>query len=114
MQGVGSTDRARDRLTSNGIKQLSFGMIPGISGLLLNEGRWADFDVISLVAPVHPEMPDVKAAVKVVEVIDKLIPEIEIDIETLYQEAEKIAERIKALRRQAKPVEPQPPIGMYE
>jgi len=33
---------------------------------------------------------------------------------TLYQEAEKISERIKALRRQAKPVEPQPPIGMYE
>jgi len=114
VQGVGSTDRARNRLTSNGIKQLSFGMIPGISGLLINEGKWANFDVISLVVPVHPEMPDVKAAVKVVEVIDKLIPEIEIDIASLYQEAEKIAERIKALRRQAKPVEPQPPLGIYE
>lgn len=114
VQGVGSTDRARNRLTSNGIKQLRFGMIPGISGLLLNEGRWANFDTISLVVPVHPEIPDVKAAVKVVEVIDKLIPEIEIDISSLYQEAEKITERIKALRRQARPVESQPPTGMYE
>ncbi|MCP8309775.1 MAG: proteasome assembly chaperone family protein [archaeon] len=114
VQGVGSTDRARERLISNGIKQLSIGIIPGISGLLLNEGRWANFDVISLIIPIQPNIPEVKAAVKAVEIIDKLIPEIEIDVAPLYQEAERIAERLKVLRKQAKPIESQPPWGVYE
>ncbi|NWG09425.1 MAG: proteasome assembly chaperone family protein [Nitrososphaerales archaeon] len=114
VQGVGSTDRARERIISNGMKQLSFGMIPGISGQLLNEGRWADFDVIALTVPIQPDIPEVKAAVRAVEAIDKLVPEIEIDIASLDQEAERIAERLSALRRQAKPIESQPPWGVYE
>jgi len=114
VQGVGSTDRARERIISNGIKQLSFGMIPGISGQLLNEGRWADFDVITLTIPIQPDIPEVKAAVRAVEAIDKLVPEIEIDIAPLYQEAERIAERLSTIRRQAKPIESQPPWGVYE
>ncbi len=109
---VGSTDRAREKLTLKEIKQLEFGAIPGISGLLLNEGRWSNFDVISLMVPVHPKMPDVQAAVKAVEVIDKLIPEIEIDIASLYQEAEKIEDKLITLHKQAKPGATEPP-GVY-
>lgn len=114
VMGVGSTEKARQKLISNDIKQLSIGIIPGISGLLLNEGRWANFDVISLVIPMQPDIPEVKAAVKAVEIIDKLIPEIRVDIVPLQKEAERIAERIKILRKQAKPIEPQPPWGVYE
>ncbi|MCP8315879.1 MAG: proteasome assembly chaperone family protein [archaeon] len=114
VQGVGSTDRARQRLISSSIKQLSIGIIPGISGLLLNEGRWANFDVISLIIPIQPDIPEVKAAVKAVEMINKLIPEIEVDVAPLYKEAERIAERLKVLREQARPIESQPPWGVYE
>ncbi len=114
VMGVGSTESARQKLISNHIKQLDIGIIPGISGLLLNEGRWTNFDVISLVIPIQPDMPEVKAAVKAVEIIDKLIPEIRVDIVPLQQEAERIAERLKVLRKQAKPVESQPPLGVYE
>ncbi|MEM2955900.1 MAG: PAC2 family protein [Nitrososphaerales archaeon] len=114
VMGVGSTDRARQRLISSDIKQLNIGIIPGISGLLLNEGRWANFDVISLVIPIQPDIPEVKAAVRAVEIIDKLIPEIEVDVAPLHQEAERIAERLKVLRKQAKPMESQPPWGIYE
>ncbi len=114
VMGVGSTDRARQRLVSSDIKQLNIGIIPGISGLLLNEGRWANFDVISLVIPIQPDIPEVKAAVEAVEVIDKLIPEIKVDVAPLHQEAERIAERLKVLRKQAKPMESQPPWGIYE
>ncbi|MEM3069066.1 MAG: PAC2 family protein, partial [Nitrososphaerales archaeon] len=114
VMGVGSTDRARQRLISSDIKQLNIGIIPGISGLLLNEGRWANFDVISLVIPIQPDIPEVKAAVEAVEVIDKLIPEIKVDVAPLHQEAERIAERLKVLRKQAKPMESQPPWGIYE
>ncbi|MGB9659314.1 MAG: proteasome assembly chaperone family protein [Nitrososphaerales archaeon] len=114
VMGVGSTDRARQKLISSDIKQLNIGIIPGISGLLLNEGRWANFDVISLIIPLQPDIPEVKAAVEAVEVIDKLIPEIKVDVAPLHQEAERIAERLKVLRKQAKPMESQPPWGIYE
>lgn len=114
VMGVGSTDRARQRLISSDIKQLNIGIIPGISGLLLNEGRWANFDVISLIIPIQPDIPEVKAAVRAVEMIDKLIPEIKVDVAPLHQEAERIAERLKVLRKQAKPMESQPPWGIYE
>ncbi len=114
VMGVGSTDRARQRLVSSDIKQLNIGIIPGISGLLLNEGRWANFDVISLIIPIQPDIPEVKAAVRAVEMIDKLIPEIKVDVAPLHQEAERIAERLKVLRKQAKPMESQPPWGIYE
>ncbi len=113
VQGVGSTDRARERLTSNEIKQLEFGAIPGISGLLLNQGRWSNSDVISLIIPVYSDISSVKSAVKAVEVIDKLIPEFEIDIASLYQEAERIEDKLRALRIQAKPGEAEAPVGVY-
>lgn len=77
-------------------------MITGITGILLNEGRRMDFDVITLVAEVRPDIPDARAAAKVIEVIDKIVPTIKIDVKPLYKEAEKIEGFIKKLREQAK------------
>src|SRR5213083_3010115 len=48
--GVGSTDRARAELDKHHITQLETGMITGVSGILLNEGRWRNADVIALLA----------------------------------------------------------------
>jgi uncharacterized protein len=100
--GVGNTDRAREEIKKLRIKQLVTGMVTGISGVLLNEGRRINFDVISLIATVRPDMSEARAAAKVIEVIDELIPTIKIDVEPLYEEAEKIEGYIKRLREQAK------------
>src|SRR5437879_8162331 len=45
--GIGSTDRARAELDKRGIQQLESGMITGVTGVLLNEGRWRNADVRS-------------------------------------------------------------------
>jgi predicted ATP-grasp superfamily ATP-dependent carboligase len=37
--GVGSTDQARQILKDNGISPLDSGVVPGITGALLNEGE---------------------------------------------------------------------------
>ncbi|MCX9012510.1 MAG: PAC2 family protein [Candidatus Methanoperedens sp.] len=45
--GVGSTDSARAKISELGIKPISYGVITGIPGVMLNEGRKRDFDVRS-------------------------------------------------------------------
>lgn len=114
MYGVGSTDNTREVMKKLGIKRLVRGMITGISGVLLNEGRRIGFDVYSLVAAVKPEVSDARAAARVIEVIGKLTPAIKIDVEPLYEEAEKIEKFIKRLREQARvATEPVTPTEMY-
>ena len=67
--GVGSTDRARAELEKREIPQLESGMIAGVTGVLLNEGRWRDVDVIALLAEARLSVPDATAAVSLVRVL---------------------------------------------
>ncbi len=99
--GVGSTDSARAAMQKAGIKLISHGIITGISGVLLNEGRRRNFDVITLIAQARPEMLDARAAAMLMETISRII-KISIDIEPLYREAERIESRIRRLREESK------------
>lgn len=112
--GVGSTARARDMLARTGIQQLDVGIITGTSGILLNEGRWANFDVIALLTKTHPTVPDHRAAAKIIETLGKLIPELKMDVGPLYQEATKIEERLKNIRAQARQSESPPHEDLYK
>ena len=95
--GVGNVERAREDLIRLELQQLRTGIITGISAALLNEGMRMDFDVICLLAEVNsnPGIPDVTAPAKVIEVINKLLPTVKIDVEPLYREAQKIEAWIK-------------------
>ncbi|MFQ5919053.1 MAG: proteasome assembly chaperone family protein [Thermoplasmata archaeon] len=110
--GVGSTERARGRLEESGIDQLEIGMIPGISGVLLNEGRWVKLDVISLVTETQPAIPDALAAARLVEAVDKLLPQVEIPIDPLVEQAERIQEHLAAVQEQARPAM-EPALDIY-
>jgi len=111
--GVGSNDHIRDELEKLGIGQLEIGIISGVSAVLLNEGRKSGFDVICLLTKAHPKIPDAEAAARVIETIDKLIPNIKIDIEPLYEHAKRVEKYLRNLRTQAKPAEPELPAAMY-
>lgn len=95
--GVGNVERAREDLIRLELQQLKTGIITGISAALLNEGMRMDFDVICLLAEVNsnPGILDVTAPAKVIEVINKLLPTVKIDVEPLYREAQKIEDLIK-------------------
>ena len=101
---VGSTDAAREMLTKHGLNQLDTGMISGVTGVLLNEGRWTDYDVIALLAEARAEMPDAYAAAKLVEGVDLLMPEFEVDLSPLLEQAKALESHLQTLQRQAKPV----------
>lgn len=99
--GVGSTEKARKDLQNAGIEQLNLGMIYGVGGVLLNEGRWDNFDVITLLTEACPDIPDSLAAAKILEAIDVLMPHLNIETKPLYQESKKVEDQVKALRKQA-------------
>lgn len=100
--GVGSTDRVRAEMKRLSVTPFRQGMIAGITGVLLNEGKRAEMDVISLIVETRPEMPDARAAARVLEVINRLLPHLEIDVEPLYEQAERVETHIKEMREQAK------------
>jgi uncharacterized protein len=113
IHGVGATEAARKRLREADIHLLEFGAVPGVSGALLNEGRWNNFEVIALLVEAYQEIPDARAAAAAVEAIDRILPQIELDVSPLYDEAERIEARLKAIRAQAKPVENPMPPALY-
>lgn len=100
--GVGSTRRANRWLEEKGIQSFQEGVITGVAGVLLNEGHRREFDVVTILAEAHSNFPDARAAAKVIEIIDKLVLNIELTAEPLYREAEEIEKQIKAIHRQAK------------
>ncbi|MEW5761126.1 MAG: PAC2 family protein [Candidatus Thermoplasmatota archaeon] len=111
--GVASTKNARELLEQNGIKIFTEGVITGLAGVLLSEGKKRDFDVISILAEAHQQYPDARAAAKALEVIDKISLHMRLDPRPLYKEAEIIEAQIKAIQKQAKAVKQVPTPDMY-
>lgn len=108
--GVGSTDRARAELDKRGIAQLETGMITGVTGVLLNEGRWRNADVVALLAEARSDVPDARAAVELVRALDILLPEVAIDLKPLQVQAKALEDHLTRLKQQAEPVVPPEPI----
>lgn len=108
--GVGSTERARAELEKRGVSQLESGIISGVTGVLLNEGRWRDIDVIALLAEARFGLPDARAAVSLVRALDLLLPEIEIDLGPLQEQAKALEQHLMRLKEQARSVVPREPI----
>ncbi|HII40519.1 MAG TPA: proteasome assembly chaperone family protein [Thermoplasmata archaeon] len=114
--GVGSTDAARKQLDTHEIPQLETGMIAGVAGVLLNEGRWRNVDVIALLAEARQDLPDAHAAVSLVHALDELLEDVTVDLGPLQQQARQLEEYLQRLKQQAAPATPKegtPPSDMY-
>ena len=98
--GIGSTPKVREMIAKHDVSLFEEGVITGVAGVLLNEGKRRDFDVMSLLAEAHPDYPDARAAARIIEVIDKILLKSEIDAKPLYDEAEKVEGQIKTIHKQ--------------
>ncbi len=116
---VGSTIPARLYFEPyEDIKPFDEGVITGVAGVLLNEGKKRNFNVISFLSEAHQMFPDARAAARVIEAMDKAILQIGIDTKPLYAEAEIIEESIKRVQQQKEAAEkrsvpPKPLPPMY-
>jgi len=112
--GVGSTDRARGELAKHGVEPLQTAVISGVTGVLLNEGRWLNYDATALLAEVRPNLPDAHAAVVLTKSLSRLMPELRVGLEPLQETSRRLEEYLNRLKGQAKPVVTETPPGtMY-
>lgn len=102
--GVGSTNEAKKKLTDAGIPLLSNGTIPGIPGILLNEGTLSNTNVIVLLSNSKERGPDFKAGAQICMAMSKLVPGTACDLKSLLQEAEVIEQSIKKTEEDAEPL----------
>jgi len=93
--GIGSTDSARVKISEAGMKVLEHGTVPGIPGMLLNEGSISNQDVIVIIFQTEGIGPDFKSSVDLCMTMSKLIPGTSCDITSLEKEAEKAEALIK-------------------
>ena len=100
---IGSTEASRKMLMEKNIAQFKNGIIAGVSGVLLNHGKQSDFDVISILAEAHPNYPDARAAAAAINII-ALIMGVEINVEPLYAESDRIEKQLQKFHKQAKPM----------
>ncbi|MCL2712156.1 MAG: PAC2 family protein [Methanomassiliicoccaceae archaeon] len=92
--GVGSTDAARDMMEKYSIEKLEDSLVRGTSGVMLYEGTMRNMNVLSILAPARADMPDPRGAAKLMEPLSKMLPELKIDLEPLYKEAEEAERRM--------------------
>ena len=114
--GVATTPEMKKILKNININQTEEGMITGVTGVLLYQGLLLNRDVICLLAQTHANYPDSRSAAILIEKLDKMLPEIKIDPEPLYKEANEIEKNIRQALEQAKPTAPimhQAPYSMY-
>ena len=114
--GVASTDEMKQVLLKNQIEEIKEGMITGDSGVFLYQGALLNRNVICLLAEAHASFPDSRAAGLLLEKLDIMLPDIKIDPEPLYKQADEIEKKIRAFMQQSKPTAPTlPPIphSMY-
>lgn len=99
--GVGSTVAADDLLREHGVDIFEEGVITGVAGVLLTEGRKRGFDVVSVLAEAHPDYPDARAAARVIETVDRAFLHLGLDTQPLYDEAGRIEDQLRAIHRRA-------------
>lgn len=102
--GVGSTDGAKKKLRDAGIPVLKNGTIPGIPGILLNEGMIANISVIVLLCKSRESGPDFRAGAEICMAMTKLVPGASCDLKLLLSEAEGIEQNLKQAEHEAGPL----------
>lgn len=104
IMGVGSTLEAKMKLKNADIPILKDGTIPGIPGILLNEGFLSKTNVIVLLVKGQEPGPDFRSGAEICMALSKLVPGAACDLPTLLHEAEIIEQNLKQTQQEAAPI----------
>ena len=112
LEGVGSTEPGDSRgffysetaahkkkFEKIGIDCLGEGIIVGVTAALLLKTKQTILDICCLFAETHSQLPDSKAAAKIIELVDKYYG-LNVDYKPLLQQAEEFEERLKTMVEQ--------------
>ena len=99
--GIGSTDTSHETLEELGVPLLKQGVVGGITGVMMGESRRREVDVMAILAESDGEiggsLPDARAAARIIECLDGLLPAVHLDPEPLLAEAQRIEGEIREI-----------------
>jgi uncharacterized protein len=93
---VATGERCKSMLSTYGLKEFNEGMVSGVSGVLLYEADRLNQDVICLLGPARSDYPDARGAARLLEQVAKMLPELKLDPDPLFKEAETIEKDMKS------------------
>ncbi len=99
--GIGSTESASQLLLKADAEPFVEGVISGTAGVLLNEGKRRGVDVVTLLAEARPDTADARAAALILAAIDQMVLHLNLTVEPLCKEAERLEAQLKVLHRDA-------------
>ena len=102
--GVGSTEAAKKKIREADIPVLKNGTIPGIPGILLNEGMISNINVIVLLCKARESGPDFKAGADICMAMSKLVPGSSCNLNLLLDEAKDVEQNLKQTEQDAGPI----------
>lgn len=102
--GVASTADAKKQLADAQIPILKNGTVPGIPGILLNEGAITNTNVIVLLYKGQEAGPDFRAGAEICMAMSKLVPGASCDLKTLMSEAEDVEQHLKQAEEEVGPL----------
>jgi uncharacterized protein len=98
--GIGSTQAAQELLLEADAEPFLEGVISGTAGVLLNEGKRRGMDVITLLAEARPDTADARAAALILSAIDQMVLHLNLNVEPLCKEAERLEAQLKVLHKE--------------
>lgn len=99
--GIGSTESAQQMLLKADAEPFIEGVISGTAGVLLNEGKRRGVDVVTLLAEAKPDTADARAAALILAAIDQMVLGMNLNVEPLCKEAERLEAQLKVIHRDA-------------
>jgi uncharacterized protein len=99
--GIGATEEMRKQLKEMDVPLLKHGIISGMTGVLMGECRRRGLDAMAILAeangPAASGFPDARAAARLIEKLDILLPAVHLETEPLITEAERIEDQIREM-----------------
>lgn len=93
--GVAALPQGVKALEQQKVGLLPAGTVGGLAGALLQAGARSGMNVVALLAEAKPGVADARAAARLVQILDRMIPAIHIEVGPLLQQAEGIEAAVR-------------------
>lgn len=100
--GIGATTESHKILKELKVPLLKQGIVGGMTGVMMGESRRREINTIAMLAEASGEfgtssVPDSRAAARIINCLDKLLPAIHLDDGPLLEEAQRIEGQIREM-----------------
>lgn len=83
-----------DRMVeASGLQRMESGMVKGVTGVMMYMARAKGVDVVTLLAPANPSIPDPTSAVAFIEPLSKMVKGLKVNSKILFEEGDEIRRR---------------------